>query len=134
MNTKNLKLLTLVLLPFSFTQGGCATHTPTEPLKNAPKNEPQPIAHSSPTANQSNQFWWPDRLDLSPLRQHSKEANPLGASFNYAKAFQKLNLTAVKKDLAKILTTSQDWWPADYGNYGPFFIRMAWHGAGTLCA
>ncbi len=78
-----------------------------------------------------NQFWWPDQLDLSPLRQHAAESNPLGADFNYARAFATLDLDAVKKDIAKVLTTSQDWWPADYGNYGPFFIRMAWHGAGT---
>src|SRR5579883_2287278 len=78
-----------------------------------------------------NHFWWPERLDLSPLRQHAAESNPLGGDFNYAKAFQSLDLNAVKKDIATVLTTSQDWWPADYGNYGPFFIRMAWHGAGT---
>ena len=78
-----------------------------------------------------NQFWWPDQLDLSPLRQHAAESNPLGADFNYAKAFASLDLNAVKQDIKKALTTSQDWWPADYGNYGPFFIRMAWHGAGT---
>ncbi len=78
-----------------------------------------------------NQFWWPDQLDLSPLRQHAAESNPLGKDFNYAKEFQSLDLNAVRKDIQAILTTSQDWWPADYGNYGPFFIRMAWHGAGT---
>ena len=78
-----------------------------------------------------NQFWWPDQLDLSPLRQHAAESNPLGESFDYAKAFNSLDLNAVKADIKKVLTTSQDWWPADYGNYGPFFIRMAWHGAGT---
>jgi catalase-peroxidase len=78
-----------------------------------------------------NQFWWPDQLDLSPLRQHAAESNPLGENFDYGKAFLSLDLNAVKQDIAKVLTTSQDWWPADYGNYGPFFIRMAWHGAGT---
>jgi catalase-peroxidase len=78
-----------------------------------------------------NQFWWPDRLDLSPLRQHAAESNPYGAAFNYAAEFKSLDLNAVKKDIAAVLTTSQPWWPADYGNYGPFFIRMAWHGAGT---
>ena len=78
-----------------------------------------------------NQFWWPEQLDLSPLRQHAAESNPLGENFNYAKAFLSLDLKAVKQDIAKVLTTSQDWWPSDYGNYGPFFIRMAWHGAGT---
>jgi catalase-peroxidase len=79
----------------------------------------------------SKQFWWPDQLDLSPLRQHAAESNPLGEDFNYAKAFASLDLDAVKQDIRKVLTTSQDWWPADYGNYGPFFIRMAWHGAGS---
>ncbi|HMA52649.1 MAG TPA: peroxidase family protein, partial [Magnetospirillaceae bacterium] len=78
-----------------------------------------------------NQFWWPDKLDLSPLRRNAAESNPLGQDFDYAKAFQSLDLDAVKKDIKAVLTTSQDWWPADYGNYGPFFIRMAWHGAGT---
>ena len=80
---------------------------------------------------QSNKFWWPEKLDLSPLRQNSVESNPLGKDFNYAKAFASLDLKVVKQDIHKVLTTSQDWWPADYGNYGPFFIRMAWHSAGT---
>ncbi len=79
----------------------------------------------------TNQYWWPDQLDLSPLRQHAAESNPLGKDFNYAKAFATLDLKTVKADIQKVLTTSQDWWPADYGNYGPFFIRMAWHSAGT---
>ena len=79
----------------------------------------------------SNQSWWPDQLDLTPLRQHSAQSNPMGESFNYAKEFAKLDLNAVKQDIKKVLTTSQPWWPADYGNYGPFFIRMAWHSAGT---
>ncbi|MEZ5557041.1 MAG: catalase/peroxidase HPI [Pseudomonadales bacterium] len=79
----------------------------------------------------SNQFWWPDQLDLSPLRQHAAESNPLGESFDYAAAFASLDLDAVKKDIEALMTTSQDWWPADYGHYGPFFIRMAWHSAGT---
>jgi catalase-peroxidase len=79
----------------------------------------------------TNQFWWPETLDLSPLRQHAAESNPLGRNFDYAKEFQSLDLNAVKKDIETVLKTSQDWWPADFGNYGPFFIRMAWHGAGT---
>jgi catalase-peroxidase len=79
----------------------------------------------------SNQDWWPERLDLRPLRQHAPASNPLGADFDYAAEFAKLDLNAVKADLRKLMTTSQDWWPADYGHYGPFFIRMAWHSAGT---
>ncbi|MGE0886028.1 MAG: catalase/peroxidase HPI [Blastocatellales bacterium] len=78
-----------------------------------------------------NQFWWPDQLDLTSLRQNGAESNPMGKQFDYAKEFAKLDLKAVKEDIRKVLTTSQTWWPADYGNYGPFFIRMAWHSAGT---
>ncbi len=82
-------------------------------------------------AAETNHNWWPEKLDLKPLRQNAPASNPYGADFNYAKEFQKLDLKAVKKDINAILTTSQPWWPADYGNYGPFFIRMAWHSAGT---
>ncbi|CZF81347.1 Catalase-peroxidase 2 precursor [Grimontia celer] len=79
----------------------------------------------------SNQFWWPDQLNLAPLRDHGQESNPFGESFDYASAFEQLDLNQVKKDISDVLTTSQPWWPADYGHYGPFFIRMAWHAAGT---
>jgi catalase-peroxidase len=79
----------------------------------------------------SNQDWWPERLDLSALRQQDPDSNPLGADFDYAAEFATLDLAAVKRDLTALMTTSQDWWPADYGHYGPFFIRMAWHSAGT---
>jgi catalase-peroxidase len=79
----------------------------------------------------TNQDWWPERLDLRPLRQHAPASNPLGPDFDYAAEFRKLDLAAVKADLRQLMTTSQDWWPADYGHYGPFFIRMAWHSAGT---
>ncbi|MGQ0672481.1 MAG: catalase/peroxidase HPI [Hyphomicrobium sp.] len=83
------------------------------------------------TKPMSNQDWWPERLDLRPLRQHSATSNPLGADFDYAAEFKTLDLDALKKDIAALMTKSQDWWPADYGHYGPFFIRMAWHSAGT---
>ena len=88
-----------------------------------------PLAHAQ--QGKPNLNWWPDQLDLSPLRQHAAESNPLGNDFNYAKAFASLDLKVVKQDIQKVLTTKQAWWPADYGNYGPFFIRMAWHSAGT---
>jgi catalase-peroxidase len=79
----------------------------------------------------SNQFWWPEQVDLSPLRQHGVESNPMGDDFDYAAEFATLDLGEVKKDIEAVMTESQDWWPADYGHYGPFFIRMAWHSAGT---
>ncbi|MEJ2273983.1 MAG: catalase/peroxidase HPI [Woeseiaceae bacterium] len=78
-----------------------------------------------------NQFWWPEQVDLSPLRLHSPASNPMGEDFDYAEAFAALDLDAVKQDLEVLMTDSQDWWPADWGHYGPFFIRMAWHSAGT---
>jgi len=81
--------------------------------------------------NMSNKFWWPDQVDLSPLRQHGIESNPLGDDFDYAEEFKTLDLEALKRDITALMTQSQDWWPADYGHYGPFFIRMAWHSAGT---
>ena len=82
----------------------------------------------------SNTFWWPDQVDLSPLRQHGIESDPMGDGFDYAAAFATLDLDDVKKDIEAVMTNSQDWWPADYGHYGPFFIRMAWHSAGTYRA
>ena len=78
-----------------------------------------------------NTDWWPNRLDLGVLRQNSPASDPMGEDFDYAEEFSKLNLTAVMKDIEELMTTSQEWWPADYGHYGPFFIRMAWHSAGT---
>ena len=90
-----------------------------------------PAAAHAESAPKSNQFWWPERVDLSPLRQHGAESDPMGEGFDYAEAFKTLDLKAVKQDLENLMTDSQDWWPADYGHYGPFFIRMAWHSAGV---
>ena len=78
-----------------------------------------------------NRDWWPEQLRLTVLRQNSPQSDPLGETFDYAKEFAKLDLAAVKRDLHALMTDSQEWWPADFGNYGPLFIRMAWHGAGT---
>src|SRR3989304_395400 len=84
-------------------------------------------AHSGP----SNRDWWPNRLNLKVLHQNPPSRNPMGAEFNYADEFKSLDLDALKKDIEQVMTTSQDWWPADFGHYGPLFIRMAWHSAGT---
>lgn len=94
-----------------------------------------PVMHAPQTnataGGTSNRDWWPNALNLGILHQHSSESNPMGADFNYADAFKKIDYTALKKDLHDLMTDSQDWWPADYGHYGPFFIRMTWHAAGT---
>jgi catalase-peroxidase len=89
-----------------------------------------PVHHST-NSGPSNRDWWPNQLPLDLLHQHSSKSNPMGKDFDYAKEFKSLDLTAVKKDLAALMTDSQDWWPADFGHYGPLFIRMAWHSAGT---
>jgi len=93
-----------------------------------------PVAHDRlphPTQGEPNRAWWPERLNLKILAKNPAVGNPLGEDFDYAAAFNALDLAAVKADIAEVLTTSQDWWPADFGHYGPFMIRMAWHSAGT---
>ncbi|MFY0615222.1 MAG: catalase-peroxidase, partial [Hyphomicrobiaceae bacterium] len=83
------------------------------------------------SAATSNQHWWPSQLNLKVLQQNSPLADPMGEAFNYAEEFKSLDLDALIKDVDALMTDSQDWWPADYGHYGPFFIRMTWHAAGT---
>jgi len=94
-----------------------------------------PVMHGAVTRNSgggtSNREWWPNQLNLNILHQHDKKSSPLDADFNYREAFSKLDYAALKKDLLALMTDSQEWWPADYGHYGPFFIRMTWHAAGT---
>ncbi len=114
MKTKALVLSTLLAVT------GCSSNSSHHEEMEMKKGDARPMS-----------FWWPNKLDLSPLRMHSEKSNPMGEKFDYAKAFKKLDLDAVKADLRKALTDSQEWWPADWGHYGPFFIRMAWHGAGT---
>ncbi len=94
-----------------------------------------PVMHGAPKhavfGGRSNRDWWPNQLNLRILHQHSRKSNPMGPDFDYAAEFRKLDLEAVKQDIMALMTVSQPWWPADYGHYGPFFIRMAWHAAGT---
>src|SRR6202034_1078640 len=104
------------------------TEGPTPESKGCPVL-PSGLTH--PTAGDANSQWWPNRLNLKILAKNPAEANPLGEKFDYAAAFKTLDLAAVKRDIAEVLTSSQEWWPADFGNYGPLMIRMAWHAAGT---
>ncbi|MFH8773217.1 catalase/peroxidase HPI [Streptomyces sp. NPDC017958] len=102
--------------------------------ENTPAEAKCPVAHdraAHPTQGGGNRQWWPERLNLKILAKNPAVANPLGEEFDYAEAFESLDLPAVKRDIAEVLTDSQDWWPADFGNYGPLMIRMAWHSAGT---
>jgi len=131
---KNLFILASLLLVFSGCEQGETTENNMEEKGGCPfgfdakgKSTGTTIKGEGPT----NKDWWPNQLDLSILRQHSVLSDPMGEDFNYEEAFNSLDIEAVKADLEKVMTDSKDWWPADYGNYGPLFIRMAWHSAGT---
>jgi catalase-peroxidase len=108
-------------------------HDPVVAEGPTPESGGRPIEPglTHPTMGDANREWWPNKLNLKILAKNPAVANPVGEDFNYAEAFKTLDLAAVKRDIAEVLTTSQDWWPADFGNYGPLMIRMAWHGAGT---
>jgi len=94
-----------------------------------------PVMHGALTTNSStgtsNRDWWPNQLNLSILHQHDSKSDPMDADFDYREEFNKIDFDSLKADLNDLMTDSQDWWPADYGHYGPFFIRMTWHAAGT---
>ncbi len=117
----------------NFPKGGtCPVTGKTYTAAGVVIDQTQDAAHRHTAAGAySNRDWWPNQLNLGILHQNSAKSNPLGPDFNYAQEFSKLDIAAVKKDIETLMTTSQEWWPADYGHYGPFFIRMAWHSAGT---
>ncbi|MEN9302534.1 MAG: catalase/peroxidase [Bacteroidota bacterium] len=117
------------------SDGKCPFHLGANPAKEKTNTESTTSSTSKQEKQQQeptgNRDWWPNQLDLSVLRQNSVKSDPMGGAFDYQKAFNSLDYSALKEDIRKVLTTSQDWWPADFGHYGPLFIRMAWHSAGT---
>ena len=133
---KRLITVFLVATAFAFAQqnkqssgGKCPFHKGT--TSSTAKAVEEPVISSSVTTEpNTNRDWWPNQLDLSVLRSNSQKSNPMNQGFNYKNAFNSLDYNALKNDIRAILTQSQDWWPADFGHYGPLFIRMAWHSAG----
>lgn len=132
MPKKNLILYAVIaILVIALVYVSMSARKKSEPNKQQQEAPAMPIKAPEDNSIKTNAYWWPKQLDLSPLRKNDAASNPLGSSYHYTNAVQKLDVKALQADLNKVLTTSQDWWPADYGNYGPFFIRMAWHSAGT---
>lgn len=127
---KSLPLGVILSLSITVLISGCTNAQDEETLDN--KTQEKTTQNEMMQDKEiTNEHWWPNRLDLTPLRQNAEKSDPMGKTFDYAEEFKTLNLEVVKKDIEDLMTTSQDWWPADYGHYGPFFIRMAWHSAGT---
>ena len=125
---KTVVILSLFISVLAFSQEKEQEKTAECPMGHGSK---KPKSELSATKGTSNKDWWPNQLNLEVLRQNSEKSNPLGQNFDYAKEFKSLDYEGLKKDLTALMTQSQDWWPADFGNYGPLFIRMAWHSAGT---
>ena len=119
--------------PNDIDQSVTVTDTDEAEVAEATGDGACPVIHAQPhpTNGSANQVWWPNKLNLKILAKNPVEANPYGGDFDYKAAFEALDLDAVKKDIEETITVSQDWWPADFGNYGPLMIRMAWHSAGT---
>ncbi|MTE23588.1 catalase/peroxidase HPI [Microbacterium sp. ZXX196] len=117
--------------PFGYGSGDPEAHEPTTVAGHFSQDEPQESPRIHPTMGSANSEWWPNKLNLKILAKNPAVANPLGEEFDYTAAFQSVDLAAVKADLAEVMTTSHAFWPADFGHYGPFMIRMAWHSAGT---